>query len=172
MPTAKARAQGEKGSAGTAQSCLCLLCCTSLSPGKVPSTRSFKVHCLPSHTGLVTVLLLPGAATSTVGATTGWWLHLLLLQPCHFSVQIDLPPTMNISRGLPGVYTAVQMHLHWGGLDLESSGSEHTIDGMRYFAEVRVARGCRAALGSPWERGTAPHRACREARGKAGQWQG
>lgn len=55
-----------------------------------------------------------------------------------FSVQIDLPPTMHISRGLPGLYTAVQMHLHWGGLDLETSGSEHTIDGMRYFAEVRV----------------------------------
>uniref|UniRef100_A0A8C5NM89 Carbonic anhydrase 6 n=1 Tax=Junco hyemalis TaxID=40217 RepID=A0A8C5NM89_JUNHY len=66
------------------------------------------------------------------------------------SVQIDLPPTMNISQGLPGVYTAVQMHLHWGGLDLESSGSEHTIDGMRYFAEVR---------GAHWERGAAPHRA-------------
>lgn len=54
------------------------------------------------------------------------------------SVQIDLPPTMYISRGLPGLYTAVQMHLHWGGLDLETSGSEHTIDGMRYFAEVLV----------------------------------
>lgn len=54
------------------------------------------------------------------------------------SVQIDLPPTMYISRGLPGLYTAVQMHLHWGGLDLETSGSEHTIDGMRYFAEVFV----------------------------------
>ncbi|NXE94582.1 CAH6 anhydrase, partial [Menura novaehollandiae] len=54
------------------------------------------------------------------------------------SVQIDLPPTMNISRGLPGLYTAVQMHLHWGGLDLESSGSEHTIDGMRYFAELHI----------------------------------
>uniref|UniRef100_A0A8C3DXJ1 Carbonic anhydrase n=1 Tax=Corvus moneduloides TaxID=1196302 RepID=A0A8C3DXJ1_CORMO len=54
------------------------------------------------------------------------------------SVQIDLPPTMNISRGLPGVYTAVQMHLHWGGLDLETSGSEHTIDGMRYFAELHI----------------------------------
>ncbi|XP_068891147.1 carbonic anhydrase 6 isoform X4 [Aphelocoma coerulescens] len=45
---------------------------------------------------------------------------------------------MNISRGLPGVYTAVQMHLHWGGLDLETSGSEHTIDGMRYFAELHI----------------------------------
>uniref|UniRef100_A0A8C5X5W1 Carbonic anhydrase n=1 Tax=Malurus cyaneus samueli TaxID=2593467 RepID=A0A8C5X5W1_9PASS len=54
------------------------------------------------------------------------------------SVQIDLPPTMNISRGLPGLYTAVQMHLHWGGLDLETSGSEHTIDGMRYFAELHI----------------------------------
>ncbi|NXO73695.1 CAH6 anhydrase, partial [Phainopepla nitens] len=54
------------------------------------------------------------------------------------SVQIDLPPTMNISRGLPGLYRAVQMHLHWGGLDLESSGSEHTIDGMRYFAELHI----------------------------------
>nr|XP_031362552.1 carbonic anhydrase 6 [Lonchura striata domestica] len=54
------------------------------------------------------------------------------------SVQIDLPPTMNISRGLPGVYTAVQMHLHWGGLELETSGSEHTIDGMRYFAELHI----------------------------------
>uniref|UniRef100_A0A8C8BLN6 Carbonic anhydrase 6 n=1 Tax=Otus sunia TaxID=257818 RepID=A0A8C8BLN6_9STRI len=57
------------------------------------------------------------------------------------SVQIDLPPTMHISRGLPGLYTAVQMHLHWGGLDLETSGSEHTIDGMRYFAEVPVNKG-------------------------------
>ncbi|NWU96484.1 CAH6 anhydrase, partial [Upupa epops] len=54
------------------------------------------------------------------------------------SVQIDLPPTMRISRGLPGLYTAVQMHLHWGGLDLETSGSEHTIDGMRYFAELHI----------------------------------
>ncbi|NWW80923.1 CAH6 anhydrase, partial [Climacteris rufus] len=54
------------------------------------------------------------------------------------SVQIDLPPTMNISRGLPAPYTAVQMHLHWGGLQQESSGSEHTIDGMRYLAELHI----------------------------------
>ncbi|NXC85687.1 CAH6 anhydrase, partial [Cercotrichas coryphoeus] len=54
------------------------------------------------------------------------------------SVQIDLPPTMSISRGLPGPYRAVQMHLHWGGLQLESSGSEHTIDGMRYLAELHI----------------------------------
>lgn len=52
------------------------------------------------------------------------------------SVQIDLPPTMVITKGLPGKYTAVQMHLHWGGWDLEASGAEHTIDGIRYMAEV------------------------------------
>lgn len=41
------------------------------------------------------------------------------------------------------------MHLHWGGLDLETSGSEHTIDGMRYFAEVGAARGCTEGSGPP-----------------------
>ncbi|EMP26010.1 Carbonic anhydrase 6 [Chelonia mydas] len=54
------------------------------------------------------------------------------------SVQIDLPPTMHITKGLPSLFTAVQMHLHWGGLDLETSGSEHTVDGMRYFAELHI----------------------------------
>lgn len=43
---------------------------------------------------------------------------------------------MVIIKGLPGKYTAVQMHLHWGGWDLEASGAEHTIDGIRYMAEV------------------------------------
>ncbi|KAF3696784.1 Carbonic anhydrase 6 [Channa argus] len=54
------------------------------------------------------------------------------------SVQIDLPPTMMITKGLPGKYTAVQMHLHWGGWDLEASGAEHTVDGIRYMAELHV----------------------------------
>lgn len=61
---------------------------------------------------------------------------------------------MHISRGLPGLYTAVQMHLHWGGLDLETSGSEHTIDGMRYFAEVLVNRaGWREGALQVWQLG-------------------
>nr|XP_057941242.1 uncharacterized protein LOC131137376 isoform X4 [Doryrhamphus excisus] len=55
-----------------------------------------------------------------------------------YTVQIDLPPTMKITKGLPGKYTAVQMHLHWGGWDLEASGAEHTIDGIRYMAELHV----------------------------------
>ncbi|XP_035238434.1 carbonic anhydrase 6-like isoform X1 [Anguilla anguilla] len=54
------------------------------------------------------------------------------------SVQITLPPTMVIAGGLPDRYTAVQMHLHWGGWDLEASGAEHTIDGIRYMAELHV----------------------------------
>ncbi|KAM3921641.1 carbonic anhydrase 6 [Leptodactylus fuscus] len=54
------------------------------------------------------------------------------------SVQITLPPSMKVTKGLPHTYTAVQMHLHWGGLDLETSGSEHTVDGMRYMAELHI----------------------------------
>ncbi|XP_067873085.1 carbonic anhydrase 6 [Heterodontus francisci] len=54
------------------------------------------------------------------------------------SVAINLPPSMFISKGLSDRYTAVQMHFHWGGLDLESSGSEHTIDGIRYVAELHI----------------------------------
>ncbi|KAG1961726.1 carbonic anhydrase 6 isoform X1 [Pimephales promelas] len=54
------------------------------------------------------------------------------------SVEIQLPQTMKITKGFPDQYTAVQMHLHWGGWDLEASGSEHTMDGIRYMAELHV----------------------------------
>ncbi|XP_026096956.1 carbonic anhydrase 6 [Carassius auratus] len=54
------------------------------------------------------------------------------------SVEIHLPQTMKIAEGFPDNYTAVQMHLHWGGWDLEASGSEHTLDGIRYMAELHV----------------------------------
>ncbi|XP_051518962.1 carbonic anhydrase 6 isoform X1 [Myxocyprinus asiaticus] len=54
------------------------------------------------------------------------------------SVEIQLPHTLMITKGFPDHYTAVQMHLHWGGLELEASGSEHTLDGIRYMAELHI----------------------------------
>ena len=36
--------------------------------------------------------------------------------------------------GLLGNFTTAQFHLHWGSSD--SKGSEHTIDGKQYAAEV------------------------------------
>ena len=41
----------------------------------------------------------------------------------------------NVSGGdLNGIYTTVQFHLHWGSSNY--NGSEHTVDGMMYPAEV------------------------------------
>ena len=41
----------------------------------------------------------------------------------------------NVSGGdLNGTYTTVQFHLHWGSSNY--NGSEHTVDGMMYPAEV------------------------------------
>ena len=41
----------------------------------------------------------------------------------------------NVSGGsLPGVYTTVQFHLHWGSNN--NKGSEHTMDRLMYPAEV------------------------------------
>lgn len=37
--------------------------------------------------------------------------------------------------GLPGTYTSVQFHLHWGN-DSSVNGSEHTVDGKQYPMEV------------------------------------
>ena len=46
----------------------------------------------------------------------------------------------NVSGGnLPGTFTTVQFHLHWGSNN--SRGSEHTMDGMMYPAEVCYVRG-------------------------------
>ena len=51
----------------------------------------------------------------------------------------------NVSGGgLNGTYTTVQFHLHWGTMN--DKGSEHTVDGMMYPAEVCYVRCYAAAL--------------------------
>lgn len=49
---------------------------------------------------------------------------------------IELPEWMGIG-GLPWLFTAVQMHLHWGSGGPSHGGSEHTINGLSADAEVR-----------------------------------
>ncbi|XP_077452862.1 carbonic anhydrase 14 [Stigmatopora argus] len=52
------------------------------------------------------------------------------------TVQVGLPWTMSVS-GLPGRYAAAQLHLHWGSKS-NPAGSEHTVDGKRYAAELHI----------------------------------
>ncbi|XP_040591032.1 carbonic anhydrase 6 [Mesocricetus auratus] len=54
------------------------------------------------------------------------------------TVQLNLPPTMQVTDSEGTVYTAKQMHLHWGGDFFELSGSEHTVDGIRRVIEIHV----------------------------------
>ena len=53
------------------------------------------------------------------------------------TVVFKVPPNIyNVSGGgLEGVFTTVQFHFHWGSND--SIGSEHTLDGKAFAAEVR-----------------------------------
>lgn len=51
------------------------------------------------------------------------------------SVVIELPEWMGLA-GLPWLFTAVQMHLHWGSGGPSHGGSEHTINGLSADAEV------------------------------------
>lgn len=51
-------------------------------------------------------------------------------------MQLSLPPTLRLRlRGLPGQYTAAQLHLHWGQKG-SLEGSEHQIDSEATAAEV------------------------------------
>ncbi|XP_004425606.1 PREDICTED: carbonic anhydrase 6 [Ceratotherium simum simum] len=54
------------------------------------------------------------------------------------TVQISLPHTMYMTAPDGTKYIAEQMHFHWGGASSEISGSEHTIDGIRYATEIHV----------------------------------
>ncbi|OWK08200.1 CA6 [Cervus elaphus hippelaphus] len=51
------------------------------------------------------------------------------------TVQISLPSTMRMTTSDGTQYLAKQMHFHWGGASSEISGSEHTVDGMRYVKD-------------------------------------
>ena len=51
------------------------------------------------------------------------------------------PNTYNVSGGgLGDVYTTVQFHLHWGSEN--TKGSEHTLDGKQFAAEVSEWKAC------------------------------
>ena len=52
------------------------------------------------------------------------------------ALEMSFPPRVyNVSGGgLNGVYTTVQFHFHWGANN--NVGSEHTVDGKEYAAEV------------------------------------
>ncbi|XP_063735734.1 carbonic anhydrase 14 isoform X4 [Eleginops maclovinus] len=50
---------------------------------------------------------------------------------------IELPEWMGLG-GLPWLYTAVQMHLHWGSGGPSHGGGEHTINGLSADAELHV----------------------------------
>ncbi|KYO27544.1 carbonic anhydrase 9 [Alligator mississippiensis] len=52
------------------------------------------------------------------------------------TVVLRLPATLTMSGSNGQQYQAVQLHLHWGSP--AGPGSEHTVDGQRYQAEIHV----------------------------------
>ncbi|XP_037348377.1 carbonic anhydrase 9 isoform X2 [Talpa occidentalis] len=52
------------------------------------------------------------------------------------TVQLTLPPGLEMALGPGREYRALQLHLHWGSAD--HPGSEHTVGGHRFPAEIHV----------------------------------
>ena len=52
----------------------------------------------------------------------------------HHAVQLSLPPGLEMALGPGQEYRALQLHLHWGAAG--RPGSEHTVGGHRFPAEV------------------------------------
>lgn len=75
----------------------------------------------------------PGSAAFTPCRPFGGF-QVLFLSP---SAVVELPDWMGLS-GLTWLFTAVQMHLHWGSGGPSHGGSEHTINGLSADAEVRL----------------------------------
>ena len=60
------------------------------------------------------------------------WVDFSLATP--HAVQLTLPPGLKMALGPGQEYRALQLHLHWGTSD--HPGSEHTVNGHRFPAEV------------------------------------
>ena len=59
------------------------------------------------------------------------------------SVQLNLPSDKQFKlsgKGLGGTYSALQLHFHWVAKKSTTGGSEHTINGNHYEAEVIAFR--------------------------------
>ncbi|NXJ98717.1 CAH9 anhydrase, partial [Corythaixoides concolor] len=52
------------------------------------------------------------------------------------TVQLELPQSLAITGGYAQQYRALQLHLHWGSPS--GPGSEHTVNGRRFAAEIHV----------------------------------
>ncbi|NXU85138.1 CAH9 anhydrase, partial [Xiphorhynchus elegans] len=61
----------------------------------------------------------------------------LVLKNNGHTVVLELPESLAITGGYAQQYRATQLHLHWGGSLLEP-GSEHTVNGRRFAAEIHV----------------------------------
>lgn len=78
------------------------------------------------------------------------WVDVSLVTP--HAVQLTLPPGLKMALGPGQEYRALQLHLHWGTSD--HPGSEHTVNGHRFPAEVGTGlsqeepRGCDQRSGS------------------------
>ncbi|KAM4847767.1 carbonic anhydrase 9 isoform X2 [Urocitellus parryii] len=70
-----------------------------------------------------------------------------------YGVQLTLPPGLEMALGPGREYRALQLHLHWGTSD--RPGSEHSVDGHHFPAEIHVVHlstafsGVDEALGRP-----------------------
>ncbi|XP_016048368.1 carbonic anhydrase 12 isoform X2 [Erinaceus europaeus] len=53
------------------------------------------------------------------------------------SVRLNLPQSLHL-HGLPFRYSAVQLHLHWGSPSDPRGGSEHTVSGKHFAAELHI----------------------------------
>lgn len=61
---------------------------------------------------------------------------------------IELPEWMGLG-GLPWLFSAVQMHLHWGSGGPSHGGGEHTINGLSADAEVHLKTATHTWSNSP-----------------------